>query len=158
MDQKKAEFLPRFMAAVIDGFVGWIFVLIPFLGGLLSAAYILLKDGIMFQITKNDDWKNKSIGKKVMNLEVEKLDGGVVDLAVSAKRNIPLSIGSIIAVVPILGWIIGPIVALVFAVIEIVVFLTDERGRRLGDRWANTMVVKEAIEVSQFDEEEDIEV
>lgn len=138
----KVGFIPRFIAALIDGIIGWIVVFIPFIGGILGFLYLLLKDGIMYEVTKNEEWRNKSIGKKVMNLEVMRLDGGRVDLAVSARRNIPLTIGSIIAIIPLLGWVIGPIVSLIFAVIELFMFLTDEHGRRLGDRWANTQVIE----------------
>ncbi len=138
---KKADFLPRFLAALIDGVIAWIPVVIPVIGAIVSAAYLLCKDGIMYQITKDDNWKNKSIGKKVLNLEVSCLDGGDVDLMISAKRNIPLTIGSFIAIIPLLGWIVGPALAVIAAMIELVMVITDKDGRRLGDRWANTMVI-----------------
>ncbi len=170
MEQKKVDFLPRFLAAVIDGVIGGILAFVlPVIGVLLSVAYILLKDGVMYQITKDDQWRNKSIGKKIMNLRVISLDGATVDMAVSAKRNIPLAIGSAIAVIPIIGWVLGPIVAVVFAIIELVLFMTDEKGQRFGDRWANTQVINDSAVVSEedtvevdtinkVDEEEDKEV
>ncbi len=143
---EKVDFMPRFLAALIDGVIAWVPVVIPVVGAIVSAAYLLLKDGIMYQITKDNQWKNKSIGKKLMKLEVERLDGGDVDLMTSAKRNIPLSIGSFIAIIPILGWLVGPFIALVAAVIELILVITDKDGCRLGDRLANTRViaVKEA--------------
>ena len=137
-----AELAPRIVAALIDSAVGWVVVVVPVLGAIVSVLYLLLKDGIMFQLLKTDEWKNKSIGKKIMNIEVETADGSVVDLALSAKRNIPLSIGSFIAIIPVIGWVFGPLVAIVFAVIEIVLVLTDSERRRLGDKWANTRVVQ----------------
>lgn len=170
MEHQKVDFSPRFMAAVIDGLIGGALAFIlPVIGAILSGAYMLLKDVIMYQITKNEEWENKSIGKKLMNLKVISLDGGTVDMAVSAKRNVPLAIGSVIAIIPILGWILGPIVALVFAIIELVLFMTDEKGQRFGDRWAKTQVIKDPAVVSEVDpvevsniikedKEEDIEV
>jgi len=90
-------------------------------------------------------------------------------MAVSAKRNIPLSIGSLIAIIPIIGWVLGPIIAIVFSIVELVLFLSDEKGQRFGDRWANTQVISDPAAVSEedtvemgtinkVDKEEDIEV
>lgn len=96
----------------------------------------------MYEILKNDEWKNKSIGKKLMNLEVVPLDGGYMDLSLSAKRNIPFALGSFIAIVPVIGWFIGLTVSLVFNLIELYLIFKDSHGRRLGDRWANTQVIQ----------------
>lgn len=142
MVHKKADLFQRFIAALIDGGVSWVFIIVPVIGGILSVLYLLFKDGIMYRLTKEEDWKNRSIGKKLMNLETRRLDGGVVDLTVSARRNTPLAIGNLIAIIPILGWIIGPLVSFVFALIEIFFILIDRQGRRLGDRWAHTQVVQ----------------
>ncbi len=138
---QKVNFMPRFLAAVLDGVIALFPSLIPVLGAIISSAYLLLKDGIMYRVTGDEDWKNKSIGKKLLNLEVVRLDGEDVDLMTSVKRNIPLTIGSFIAIIPILGWIIGPVVALILAVLELIIYLTDKNGRRLGDRWGKTQVI-----------------
>ncbi len=75
MEHKKVEFLPRFIAAVIDGFIGgFLAFILPVIGALLSVAYILLKDSLMYQITKDAQWRNKSIGKKIMSLKVLRLE------------------------------------------------------------------------------------
>lgn len=154
---KKVEFMPRFLAALIDGLIAWVPVFIPVVGGILGALYLLVKDGLMYEITKKEEWKNKSIGKKILNLKVliineegeegeeekkkeEKDDR--VDLVISAKRNIPLAIGSFIAIIPLLGWIIGPIVSAVMVIIELTLYFSDEKGRRYGDRMAGTQVIK----------------
>lgn len=143
---QKVEFLPRFLAAVIDNVVAWVPVVIPVIGAILSVLYLLFKDGIMYQLTKDNNWKNRSIGKKLLNLEVVTLDGKDVDLTISAKRNIPLTIGSLIMIIPLIGWLIGPVVAVIVAGVELIVFITDKDGRRLGDKFANTMVVNQAKE------------
>ncbi len=152
MELKKADLVQRFIAVVIDSIiVSLVTAIIPVLGGLIGFAYTLCKDGVMYEILKKDEWKNKSIGKKLMDLEVVNFSGERVDLAVSAKRNIPLAIGNIIMVIPILGWIIGGLVGVVFGLIELFFVFTDENGRRLGDRWANTQV----IQVNAADKEGD---
>ncbi len=78
--------------------------------------------------------------------------GDLVDTNISAKRNIPLTIGSFIAIIPVLGWVIGPIVGLVFAIIELVLIFTDNKRQRLGDRWAGTTVIK-AREIDVIEED-----
>ena len=138
----KVDFLPRFLAALIDGVIAWIPFFIPVIGPLFGALYLLFKDSIMYKITNKEEWKNKSIGKKILNLVVIKLDGEYTDMESSARRNIPLTIGSFISIIPLIGWFIGPIVAFIFGLVELILILTDDNGRRLGDRWAQTQVLK----------------
>ena len=139
---QKADLFPRILAFMIDGLISWLPVFIPFVGAIFGSLYLLFKDGLMYQITQKDEWKNKSIGKKIMNLEIVTVDEQLIDLSISAKRNLPLTIGNFIAIIPVIGWVIGPTLALVLALVELIVFLTDEDGRRLGDKWANTQVIK----------------
>lgn len=139
-----AKLADRIIAAIIDSAVGWVFALVPTIGAIVGLLYLLFKDAAPYHFLKQEEWKNKSIGKKLMNLEVSSYDAEVVDLATSAKRNIPLSIGSIIAIIPLLGWVLGPLVALVFGLIELFLVLTDKDRRRIGDRWGNTIVVSSA--------------
>ena len=141
---QKAEVFPRILAFMIDVLIAWLPVFIPVIGGVFGSLYLLFKDALMYQITRKDEWKNRSIGKKVMNLEIESMDDKVIDLTISAKRNLPLTIGNFIAIVPVIGWVIGPTVALILAVVELIIFLTNEENRRLGDMWANTRVIKAA--------------
>ena len=151
MEYPKADLFPRFLAALIDGVIGWIFVVIPFIGGIICCLYLLFKDGLMYRVTGDEMWKNKSIGKKLMNLEIKNQTDSNIDLALSARRNIPLTIGSIIAIIPIIGWILGGLVGFIFAAIELIMLLIDDKGRRLGDRWAKTQV----IEITNEDQEDD---
>jgi len=144
----KADLGKRFVAALIDGVIaGILTVVIPILGGLLGAAYTLTKDALVFQLTKDAQWKNRSVGKKVMGLQVVNLGGGDVDMTISLKRNVTLAIGSLLAAIPLLGLLVAPLVGGVLGLIEIVLVLTDAAGRRLGDKWANTQVI--AVEEPQ---------
>lgn len=141
---QKAEVFTRILAFMIDVLIAWLPFFIPVIGGVFGSLYLLFKDALMYQITRKDEWKNRSIGKKIMNLEIESLDNKVIDLTISAKRNLPLTIGNFIAIVPVIGWVIGPITALILAAVELIIFLTNEDNRRLGDMWANTKVIKAA--------------
>ncbi|MEW6104946.1 MAG: RDD family protein [Bacillota bacterium] len=142
MNYPKADLGKRFVAALIDGVIaGILTVVIPILGGLLGAAYTLTKDALMFQLTKDAQWKNRSVGKKVMGLQVVNLGGGDVDMTISLKRNVTLAIGSLLAAIPLLGLLVAPLIGGVLGLIEIVLVLTDAAGRRLGDKWANTQVI-----------------
>ncbi len=154
MDKQQAELFPRFIAALIDGVIGWVFAVVPIIGPIITSIYILLKDALPYQISGEAKWKNKSVGKYIMSLEVACEKADLVDTNISAKRNIPLTIGSFIAIIPVLGWVIGPIVGMVFLIIELVLIFTDDKRQRLGDRWADTIVIA-SREVEEI--EEDIE-
>lgn len=142
----KADLVKRFVALLIDGVIGMILGLIPFIGALLGGAYILVRDGMEF-----DFMDQRSIGKKVMKLRPIKLDGSPMDLNTSIMRNLPLCIGSIgSAITAIVGSLsialmlagLFSIIALVVVLVEVVLVLTDDQGRRFGDKYAGTMVVE----------------
>ncbi len=159
MNNQRADLFPRFIAALIDGVIGWVFIVIPFVGPIISSLYILLKDALPYQVLKEDKWKNKSFGKHIMDLEISYNDGDLIDTTISARRNIPLTIGSFIAIIPVLGWVIGPIVGLIFAIIELLLVITDDKSQRLGDRWAGTTVIKsKEIKVIEENSEEDNDI
>ncbi|MFO8060250.1 MAG: RDD family protein [Bacillota bacterium] len=139
----KADLLKRFIAALIDGLIGAVPSMIPVIGPIIGSAYILTKDALIYELTQNEEFRNRSIGKKLMSLEVSALgEEGTIDWSLSIKRNIPLAIGSIIAIIPIIGTIIGGLVALVIGIIEAVLVLTDSSGRRIGDKFAETQVIE----------------
>lgn len=142
-DLAKADLGRRFVAAVIDGVIaGILSSIIPFVGFILGAAYTLTKDAIVFELLKNNDFRNKSIGKKLMNLEVALVEGeGHVDWMISVRRNIPLAIGTVIMIIPVIGWIVGAIVGAILGIIELILILTDPSGRRLGDKLGKTQVI-----------------
>ncbi|MEM1270848.1 MAG: RDD family protein [Bacteroidota bacterium] len=133
----KADLTKRFLAALIDGVIASVVGLVPVIGGLVGAAYMLVRDGLDL-----DFMRFRSIGKQVMNLAPTRLDGRPMDLEASVKRNLPFAIGPLIMVIPILGWIIGPFVSLAISIVEIVLVITDPEGRRLGDKLAETKVVE----------------
>jgi uncharacterized RDD family membrane protein YckC len=133
----KADLVKRFIAALIDNVLVALVGAIPIVGGIVGAAYILLKDGLDFEFMDK-----RSLGKKLMKLRPVRLDGGSMDITTSIQRNWPLAIGSVLAIIPILGWLIAVPVALVIGIIELVLVLTDPEGRRLGDKLAGTKVIE----------------
>ncbi len=133
----KADLTKRFIAALIDNVLASLVGFIPVVGGIVGAAYILLKDGLELEFMDK-----RSIGKKLMKLRPVRLDGGSMDIMTSIQRNWPLAIGSVLSIIPILGWLIAVPVALVIGIIELVLVLTDPEGRRLGDRLAGTKVIE----------------
>lgn len=140
----------RVIAAIIDSGIGWVLALVvPVVGSVLSTAYLLVKDAVVYHFIKDEDWRNRSIGKKLMNLELETPDDRTVDFTTSIVRNIPLSIGSLIAIFPVLGWLVGPAVALIIGIIELVLLITDPERRRLGDRLGSTKVVESSNELKK---------
>jgi uncharacterized RDD family membrane protein YckC len=139
----KADLTKRFIAALIDGLLAGGVSMVPVIGGIVGAAYILLRDGLTI-----DFMDRRSIGKKLLKLRPVRADGQPMDPEASIKRNITLCIGAVGAifwVIPILGWIIAillGLVGLVVAVIEMVLVLTDQQGMRMGDKLAGTRVIE----------------
>ena len=109
--------------------------MIPLVGWLVAMAYSLAKDGI---------FEGASIGKKIFKLKVKTMDGGQADYVVSAKRNAIFALPNILTIIPLLGHVIAAPVAIGVAVVETVFVFTDPLGRRLGDKFANSVVVEES--------------
>ena len=75
MPRDKADVFRRIVAYLIDIVIAMTLALItaalmPPLAPLASALYLLFKDGLMFAVTKQDAWKNRSPGKRLLNLEI----------------------------------------------------------------------------------------
>ncbi len=133
----KADLAKRFVAILIDGILAGIVTLIPFIGGFIAAAYILLRDGFDFNFMKG-----RSLGKVVMKLQPVLADTqGAIDITTSIKRNWTLAIGYIFASIPLINIVFG-IIGLVLWIIEIILVVSDAEGRRLGDKMAGTKVVE----------------
>ncbi|MCG6963533.1 MAG: RDD family protein [Acidobacteria bacterium] len=133
----KADLGKRFVGILIDGVLAMIVGFIPVVGGLIGAAYMLVRDGLEI-----DFMDRRSLGKKLVKLRPVRLDGQPMDITASVKRNIPFAIGPLIMVIPVLGWVIGPVVALIIGIIEVILVVTDDEGRRMGDKFAETKVIE----------------
>ncbi len=138
---KKADLGKRVLAAIIDSVISWLPAVIPIIGGLIGTAYMLTRDAIVYEVTKKAEWRNASIGKKLLGLKVELEGGRDIDLAASVKRNIPFAIGTLLMIIPVLGWMAAAIIAPIIGLVECILVLVDPAGKRLGDRFAGTTVV-----------------
>lgn len=127
----KAPVGKRVLAVLVDAalmmIVWFVFraVHLGFIGGLLTMAYIFLKDGIDF-----GGLDNRSVGKKVMGLRV-------MNLATKQKCTyVDSLLRQILFIIPLVN--------IVIALIEFVLVLVDPKGIRLGDKIAKTMVIESA--------------
>lgn len=141
MEYAKPDLGKRIIAVVIDSLLATAVGLIPVIGSIIGLVYMLTRDSILFEITKDDQWKNRSVGKRMMNLEVVTTDGNDIDIMTSVKRNVTLSIGSLFSIIPIIGWLIGAFLGFIIGVIELILVLTNEKGHRIGDKIGKTQVV-----------------
>jgi uncharacterized RDD family membrane protein YckC len=135
----KADLAARFFAALIDVALGVVVSFIPAVGGLLAAAYWLVRDGLDL-----DFMDGRSLGKKVLKLRPVRLNGQPMDLATSMKRNWMFALGGVVSFllfIPIIGWLLiipVTLAALALGIVELVLVVTDPEGRRIGDRMAGT--------------------
>ena len=141
----KADPVKRIIAFVIDAVASMIVGFIPFVGGIIGAFYMLLRDALPIEALEY-----KSIGKKLLKLSVVNIEDPTskIDYAASAKRNWMFALGPMMIFflfIPILGWIIDILIGIavfILIIIEIIKIFSDEKGVRLGDNMAGTMVIE----------------
>ena len=141
----KADPVKRIIAFVIDAVASMIVGLIPFVGGIIGALYMLLRDALPIEALEY-----KSIGKKLLKLSVVNIEDPTskIDYTASAKRNWMFALGPMMMFflfIPILGWIIDILIGIavfILVIIEIIKIYSDEKGVRLGDNMAGTMVIE----------------
>lgn len=143
----KASLSKRFLAALLDGLIT-IGLAIPaiiffFIGinkfnsyydkdgaaGLIVIAFIFYIIPIVYSLIKDGLGQGQSWGKKALNIMVINLDNNTpCDKGKSFFRNF---ISTLINIIPFIGWLIEPIL-----------ILSTEDGRKLGDKAANTQVIE----------------
>jgi len=141
----KADPVKRIIALIIDAVASMIVGFIPLVGGIIGALYMLLRDALPIEALEY-----KSIGKKLLKLSVVNIEDPTskIDYAASAKRNWMFALGPIMLFflfIPIIGWIIDILIGIavfVLVIIEIIKIFSDEKGVRLGDKMAGTMVIE----------------
>jgi len=127
----------RIAAGLVDGIPAYLIAFIPFIGGLISAVYLAIRDGL-----PNGEGKSQSLGKRLLGLKTIRLpEGTPCDYLTSLLRNLPFAVPALIMVRPVKGWILGSFVWGALLLIEILLIVVDENGERLGDRLAGTAVV-----------------
>ena len=116
--QMKADTGKRALAFIIDIAVAWLLsaVIPTFIGPLLGALYLLLRDGFAFEYMDG-----RSLGKRLIGLRPVRLDGGKVDLATSASRNWTIALASLAGSFGIFGVLItlGLVLLLIMTVLGV---------------------------------------
>ena len=102
----KADPVKRIIAFVIDAIISMLIGIIPLVGGIIGALYMLLRDALPIEALSY-----KSVGKKLLKLSVVNVEdpSAKIDYAASAKRNWMFALGPIMlffVFIPVLGWII----------------------------------------------------
>jgi uncharacterized RDD family membrane protein YckC len=108
----------RFLACLLDGIIAGVPAFIPVVGWIWAILYIWTKDALPFL-------GGQSVGKRVLGLRVINLESGKPikgDFGAAIVRQLSLFI-------PFFGFVDA-----------CMVFSSD--GRRFGDKWAKTLVVK----------------
>jgi len=128
----------RIAAGLVDGIPAYLIAFIPFIGGLISATYLAIRDGL-----PTGDGRAQSLGKRLLGLKTVQLpEGRPCDYLTSLLRNLPFAVPALIMVRPVRGWILGSFLWGILFLIEILLIIVDENGTRLGDRLARTAVVE----------------
>ncbi len=122
----------------VAGFVDFLLIIglarLPDVLGFLSATgYILIRDGL---------FDRRSIGKKLIGLRVAASEGSgaAVTYRESIIRNATFAVAYLLFLIPYAGWVLAPVAVGV----ECLAAIGDERGMRIGDMLARTMVIQDA--------------
>lgn len=126
--------LSRLLAKAIDIFIVLILSIFFYpLGIILSVIYIGLADSIQ---------SGQSVGKKFIGFRVISLeDGSPCSVKQSFIRNLPIIVPLVVSIVPLWGWVLGPLIGLPFMGLEIYLLFKLDSGHRLGDVMADTTVM-----------------
>lgn len=119
-------FIPLVILGLIP-LIGWLIVLIGF--PVIGVTYHLMRD-----------IKGQSIGKYLLGMKVMSKTGGEAPNGSRVMRNLLFAIPSACMIVPVIGWVFGGFVAFAIMLAETITLLSS--GERIGDKFANTVVVK----------------
>ena len=134
----RAEASKRIAAALMDGVPAYVICFIPYIGGLISAAYLALRDGLPLSPRGG-----QSIGKKLFHLRAVRMpDGAPCDYGTSLLRNLPFVVPALLMMRPGIGWVFGSVIWAAIFVLEVLLVIADENGQRIGDRLAKTQVIQ----------------
>ena len=107
----------RIVAYLIDIVLVILMSLVPIAGWIAAIVYVITRDALPFL-------DGQSIGKKAMGLRAVSEDGQAL-----TNNWGPSIIRNIVLFIPF------------FALVELFVLLSNEKGLRLGDQWAKTKVI-----------------
>jgi uncharacterized RDD family membrane protein YckC len=121
-------------AIVVGLLVGWIPVVGAIILGFILLIYWLLRD-----------IAGSSLGKLILGLKVVKKDGSPSGASQRILRNLPIAFGPALLIIPLAGYVIAPVVAVILILTEAILLLTKKE--RMGDMLAGTTVVKKSAAV-----------
>ncbi len=128
----RADFTTRAVAGFVDVLLIIGLARLPDVLGFLSAiGYILVRDGL---------FDRQSIGKKLIGIRVAVSEDARPPMAYrdSIIRNMTYAIAYLFFAIPYAGWVLCPLAV----GMECLAALGDDRGMRIGDLLARTMVVQ----------------
>lgn len=128
---EKAGLLLRTASKLLDFIIiAAVMELIPNAGYFAGLAYILLGDGF---------FDGRSVGKKLLKLKVVSIENNVPGtFRESILRNSTFAVGLALTILPWVGWLF----LLGIIILEFILVLGSTDGKRLGDEFANTMVIE----------------
>jgi len=126
----KAGILNRFVARIIDLMIAAALskLLYP-VGFFAGLTYLLIADGF---------FDGRSLGKKLINLRTVKSTGELCTYKESILRNLTVAAGYLFFFIPYVGWLF----TLAIFVVEALVIIGNEKGLRIGDELAKTIVIE----------------
>jgi uncharacterized RDD family membrane protein YckC len=145
------DLVKRLIASVID------FAVIGFVMGILNVVFAIALGrfgmmavglgGLAAVLLRDVAVQGRSLGKKLMGLNVVNAAGGPITPEQSIRRNSTLSLGMLgaaISPVPLVGWLIGAVLSLAaFGAAAYELYLVATGKPRFGDQLAGTHVVAE---------------
>ncbi len=120
IELKRASAVDRVIACAIDIVIACLCLIIPVVGPLVAFSYLIFRDSLPFL-------KGQSLGKQLMKLRVISEETGKdlnEEYSISLIRNIP-------AIIP------------VFNLLDLALLFMSDDGKRYGDKWGKTKVIKE---------------
>src|SRR3989337_387564 len=128
----KAGILNRFVARVIDLIIAAALSMLLYpVGFFAGLTYLLIADGF---------FDGRSLGKKLINLRTVKSTGELCTYKESILRNLTVAAGYLFFFIPYVGWLF----TLAIFVVEALVIIGNEKGLRIGDELAKTIVIEDS--------------
>jgi uncharacterized RDD family membrane protein YckC len=140
----KADPVVRIGSFLLDVVAGMLLMIpfalmafIPFVGIIVGLLFIPLC-AVTYHLLR--DIQGQSPGKYLIGMRVISKTGGDSTNGQRVLRNLPLAVPAMFMIIPIIGHFIGGLLGFVIVTTELIMLLAA--GERLGDRLANTMVIK----------------